>query len=55
MTGPLSTDDFIARWRNASGSERANYQLFMGDLRRLLAVPQAEPAREDTPRQRLRL
>jgi hypothetical protein len=28
---------FIARWRHAGGSERANYPLFNGDLCALLA------------------
>ena len=41
-------EDFIARWGAAGGSERANYQLFVTDLCRVLALPQPEPAREDT-------
>ncbi len=47
-----STDEqaasFIARWREASGTELANYQLFVVELAGLLGVPTPEPAREDT-------
>ncbi|HYN60406.1 MAG TPA: type IIL restriction-modification enzyme MmeI, partial [Rubrivivax sp.] len=39
---------FIARWQGVSGSERANYQLFIGELCRLLDVPEPEPAHDDT-------
>jgi hypothetical protein len=39
---------FIARWQPASGTELANYQLFVHDLATLLGVPHPEPAREDT-------
>jgi hypothetical protein len=45
---PLDPDTFLARWQGADGSELANYQLFVGDLCRLLDVPMPEPAREDT-------
>ena len=41
-------DAFIARWHAASGSERANYQLFVGELCDLLGVPKPDPARDDT-------
>ena len=43
-----SIDDFIQRWSRASGSERANYQLFITGLCRLLDLPDPEPASEDT-------
>ena len=39
---------FIARWRAAGGSERANYQLFIGELCALLDCPTPDPARDDT-------
>jgi hypothetical protein len=41
-----STDarPFIARWRRAGGSERANYQLFVTELCTLLGVPLPQPA-----------
>ncbi len=34
--------------KRAGGSERANYQLFLGELCALLELPQPEPAHEDT-------
>ena len=39
----MQIDTFLARWRGAGGSERANYQLFIADLCDLLDVakPQA--------------
>ena len=43
-----SVDAFIARWHAASGSGRANYQLFVGELCDLLGVPKPDPARDDT-------
>ncbi|MDL2337851.1 MAG: class I SAM-dependent DNA methyltransferase, partial [Pseudomonadota bacterium] len=39
---------FIQRWRGVSGSERANYQLFIADLCDLLGVPHPEPAHDQT-------
>jgi len=39
---------FIARWQAAGGSERANYQLFIGELTELLGLPRPDPARDDT-------
>jgi hypothetical protein len=41
-------DAFIGRWAKATGSERANYQLFVTDLCALLGLPQPEPASDDT-------
>ena len=45
-TAPASTtlDAFLTRWRDAAGSERANYQLFLGELCALLSLPAPEPA-----------
>lgn len=45
---PAAVDAFIARWQHASGSERANYQLFLTELCALLGLPQPDPARQDT-------
>ncbi len=45
---PAAIERFIARWQDASGSERANYQLFIGELTELLSLPRPDPAREDT-------
>lgn len=44
----LTPAAFIAKWREASGSERANYQLFITDLCELLGADKPDPAREDT-------
>lgn len=41
-------DEFIQRWANAGGTERANYQLFLTELCRLLELPQPDPAGNDT-------
>jgi hypothetical protein len=43
-----AVDKFITRWQSASGSERANYQLFVHELCALLDLPTPDPAREDT-------
>ena len=51
MTAPRSPDPttaFITRWGAATGSERANHQLFLTELCTLLGVPQPDPARDDT-------
>ncbi len=39
---------FIARWGAATGSERANYQLFVGELCELLGVPRPGPASDES-------
>ncbi len=39
---------FIAKWRKASGSERANYQLFITELCELLGCDKPDPSSEDT-------
>ncbi|WP_153146152.1 DNA methyltransferase [Dechloromonas sp. H13] len=44
----MQIDTFLARWRGAGGSERANYQLFIADLCELLEVDKPQPANEDT-------
>jgi hypothetical protein len=43
-----AVEQFIERWQSASGSERANYQLFVHELCALLELPTPDPAREDT-------
>ena len=48
MTDGVSTTKFISRWQAASGSENANYQLFITELCELLELPKPDPAREDT-------
>ncbi|WP_295392644.1 DNA methyltransferase [uncultured Thiodictyon sp.] len=44
---PALIDTFIARWSTATGTERANYQLFLTELCALLGLPQPDPARAD--------
>ncbi|MBS1560738.1 MAG: class I SAM-dependent DNA methyltransferase [Bacteroidetes bacterium] len=39
---------FISRWKTASGTERANYQMFLTELADLLGVDKPEPATSDT-------
>ncbi len=46
-TDATDAQPFIARWRAAGGSERANYQLFIGELCALLDLPAPEPARDE--------
>ena len=41
---PATLDAFLTRWRDADGSERANYQLFVGGLCALLDLPAPDPA-----------
>lgn len=40
-------DQFIARWRDADGNERANYQLFLTELCEVLELPRPEPAAQE--------
>nr|QLG20462.1 hypothetical protein [uncultured bacterium] len=47
MTTSSAIESFIARWTKASGSERANYQLFVTELCRLLDVEPPQPAFAD--------
>ena len=42
MTDTDPIEAFIARWHDAGGSERANYQLFITELCELLALPKPE-------------
>lgn len=45
MTTEAST--FIQRWQGKTGSEKANYQLFLTELCELLAVEKPQPAQAD--------
>jgi len=47
-TNASDAEAFITHWTGVTGSERANYQLFVGALCALLDVPQPEPSRDDT-------
>jgi len=38
---------FIEKWRKSGGAERANAQMFLCDLCKLLGVPEPEPAQPD--------
>ncbi|MDB5035452.1 MAG: methyltransferase [Chlorobi bacterium] len=40
----LSIDDFIARWKGSSASERSNYALFLSELCDQLGVARPDPA-----------
>lgn len=40
-------DEFIQRWSKADGTERANYQLFLTELCRVLELPHPDPANSD--------
>ena len=44
LATPEAVDAFINRWKNASGTEKANYQIFLTELCTLLGLPQPEPA-----------
>ena len=48
MEDKNTVNGFIERWRGVTGSERANYQLFISGLCDLLDLPRPEPAHEDT-------
>jgi hypothetical protein len=49
---PVATSDavtdFISRWQDKGGTEKANYQLFLTELCTLLDLPQPDPASDDT-------
>jgi hypothetical protein len=44
----MQPEQFIKRWQSVGGSERANYQLFIGELCELLDLPKPDPAQDDT-------
>ena len=45
---PGNVQDFIARWQTTDGSERQNYQLFLGELCAALDLPTPDPASKDS-------
>ncbi|MGH8670521.1 MAG: DNA methyltransferase, partial [Burkholderiales bacterium] len=48
MAKSSEIEAFIRRWEKKGGTERANYQLFLTELCKLLELPQPDPARDDT-------
>ncbi|WP_018951355.1 DNA methyltransferase [Thioalkalivibrio sp. AKL12] len=48
LAAPEQVEAFIERWRDTGGSERANYQLFLTELCKLLDLPHPDPASDDT-------
>lgn len=44
---PDALEAFIGRWKDAGGTERANYQLFLNELCEVLGLIKPEPARDD--------
>ena len=43
----MEISEFINRWKNADGSERANYQLFLTELTELLELPRPDPGNKE--------
>ena len=47
----MDLEDFIGKWSAArGGAERANYQMFLGELCQTIGVPSPDPAGHDTAR-----
>jgi hypothetical protein len=44
---PISLSEFIARWKESGAAERANCQLFLGELCDVLGVERPRPAQAD--------
>jgi len=44
----MDVEQFIERWQGVTGTERANYQLFLGELCAFLELEAPEPATDDT-------
>lgn len=44
----MTIEEFIERWESATGTEKANYQLFLTELCETLGLPRPDPASEDT-------
>ncbi|MGQ0609993.1 MAG: class I SAM-dependent DNA methyltransferase [Paracoccaceae bacterium] len=44
----VQIEDFISRWHNSGGSERANFQTFANELCEVLSIPRPAPATEAT-------
>ena len=47
MAADPSIAEFVRRWEQSGAAERANYQLFLGELCDLLGVGRPEPSRAD--------
>lgn len=47
--------EFIERWRESGGSERANYALFLNELTEVLGVEKPLPVTEDATHDHYRL
>ncbi|WP_417764821.1 DNA methyltransferase [Shewanella chilikensis] len=47
QVNPDALEAFIDRWKDAGGTERANYQLFLNELCEVLGLEKPEPARDD--------
>ncbi len=47
ITTDAHADAFIQRWQGKDGSEKANFQLFLGELCELLGVEKPQPAHAD--------
>jgi len=47
MITSTSAESFIARWRDRDGTEKSNFQLFLGELCELLDVGKPDPAHAD--------
>jgi len=50
---PKGLTAFIDRWRDAGGTERANYQLFLTELCTVLDLPRPDPATALTAKERV--
>lgn len=44
---PAAVKDFLKRWKGNTGSEKSNFQSFIGDLCTLLELPQPNPGEGD--------
>ena len=46
--GSVQVETFVNRWKESSGSERANFQQFAIELTQLLDLPAPKPATADS-------
>ncbi|MFL1455051.1 class I SAM-dependent DNA methyltransferase [Marinobacter sp. GN3S48] len=47
VASPEAVEQFIHRWKNTTGTEKANCQIFLTELCSLLDLPQPDPASND--------
>ncbi|WP_422155881.1 hypothetical protein KV699_02400 [Vreelandella titanicae] len=47
IASPSAINAFIERWTDSTGTEKANYQLFLSELCALLELPSPDPANKD--------